>query len=70
MFGNDDQQMSVGRYQARLVSGQMRQKSHQQSVQEVLDEGAAKGWRLVNATTTNASGAWVTSVYWDTTPDR
>ncbi len=70
MFGSDEQEMSGGRYQVRLVSGQMRQKSHQQGVQEILDEGAARGWRLVSANSTNASGAWVTSIYWDTTPDR
>lgn len=48
----------------------MRQKSHQQSVQRALDEGSARGWRLVSATTTNASGALVTGVYWDTAPER
>jgi hypothetical protein len=34
-------------------------------VQERLDEGAAEGWRLVSATTTNATG-----IYWDTTRER
>lgn len=53
-----------------LVSGELRQKSHQQSVQRALDGGSARGWRLVSATTTNASGSWVTGVYWDTAPGR
>lgn len=71
MFGSDEQQtMSGGRYQARLVSGQMRQKSHREKVQEVLDEGSARGWRLVSATTTNASGSFVAGIYWDTSPGR
>jgi hypothetical protein len=48
----------------------MRQKSHQTKVQERLDEGAAKGWRLVSATTTNATGSYVTGIYWDTTQER
>jgi len=48
----------------------MRQKSHQTKVQERLDEGAAKGWRRVSATTTNATGSYVTGIYWDTTQER
>ncbi|MCA1716000.1 MAG: hypothetical protein LC781_03775 [Actinobacteria bacterium] len=51
------------------MSGELRQKSHQKSVQQALDEGSVRGWRLVSANTTNASGAWVTCVYWDTTPE-
>ena len=70
MFERDTQGTASGRYRVVLVSGEMRQKSHQQSVQQALDEGSAQGWRLVSATTTNASGAWVTGVYWDTTPER
>ncbi len=72
MFKSEDQEptMPGGRYRARLVSGQMRQKSHQEKVQEALDEGGARGWRLVSATTTNASGSFVTGIYWDTSPDR
>lgn len=64
MFKSDDQKptMSGGRYQARLVSGQMRQKSRQEKVQEALDEGSAMGWRPVGATTTNASGSFVTGI--------
>ncbi len=52
------------------MSGEMRQKSHQQSVQRSLDEGSVRGWRLVSATTTNASGSWATGVYWDAAPER
>ena len=61
---------SAGRYQAEIVAGQMRQKSHLTRVQERLDEGAANGWRLVSATTTNATGTYVTGIYWDTTRER
>ena len=68
MFDGEPQGTATGRYRAELVSGEMRQKSHQRSVQKALDEGSARGWRLVSATTTNAGGAWVTGVYWDTTP--
>ncbi|CAA9468733.1 MAG: hypothetical protein AVDCRST_MAG02-3446 [uncultured Rubrobacteraceae bacterium] len=64
------QSQPPGRYTVEIVSGEMRQKSHQQSVQRALDEGSAHGWRLVSATTTNASGSWVTGVYWDTAPER
>jgi hypothetical protein len=39
-------------------------------VQAALDEGSAAGWRLVSATTTNASGVYVTGIFWDTTPER
>ncbi len=69
MFENDTQTLA-GRYQVRIVSGEMRQKSHQKKVQEALDDGGARGWQLVSATTTNTSGAFVTGVYWDTTPER
>lgn len=69
MFDSESQGSASGRYRVELVSGEFRQKSHQQSVQGVLDEGSARGWRLVSATT-DACGAWVTGVWWDTTPDR
>jgi hypothetical protein len=69
VFERETEGMASGRYQMVLVSGEMRQKSHQKSVQQALDEGSARGWHLVSATTTN-TGAWVTSVYWDTTPER
>jgi hypothetical protein len=59
---------TAGRYQVELVTGGMRQKSHQAKVQERLNECAARGWRLVSATTTNATGTYVTGVYWDTVP--
>lgn len=59
---------TAGRYQAEIVAGEMRQKSHLAKVQEHLDEGSARGWRLVSANTTNAAGTYVTGIYWDTTP--
>lgn len=52
MFESDTQ-TSSGRYQMRIVSGEMRQKSHQKTVQEALDEGSARGWVLVSATGTD-----------------
>ncbi len=70
MFERSAESQATGRYRVDLVSGEMRQKSHQKSVQETLDEGSARGWRLVSASTTNASGAWVTAIYWDTMPER
>ena len=60
----------TGRYRAEIVAGEMRRKSHLTKVQERLDEGAAKGWRLVSATTTNGTGTYVTGIYWDTTRER
>lgn len=66
MFGGGEEQVPSGRYQFRLVAGEMRVKSHQSKVQEALDEGASRGWRLVSATTTNATGSYVTGIYWDT----
>ncbi len=68
MFERSAESQATGRYRVDLVSGEMRQKSHQKSVQETLDEGSASGWRLVRANTTNASSVYVTAVYWDTTP--
>lgn len=65
MFGGEESN-STGRYRFRIVAGEYRVKSHQQKVQEALDEGASWGWRLVSATTTNASGSYVTGIYWDT----
>lgn len=65
-----DAQTAAGRYQVKLVTGEFREKSHQEKVQEALDEGSARGWDLVSATTTNTSGAYVTGIYWDTTPNR
>ena len=70
MFGGSEQASSSGRYRFRLVAGEMRVKSHQSKVQEALDEGASWGWRLVSANTTNATGSYVTGIYWDTTPER
>jgi hypothetical protein len=71
MFSRQETQAGglPGRYQVEIISGQIRQKSHQKDVQETLNEGSAKGWRLVSATTTNVGGAYVTGIYWDTTPE-
>jgi len=60
MFERSAESQATGRYRVDLVSGETRQKSHQKSVQETLDEGSAN--------TTNASSVYVTAVYWDTTP--
>ena len=69
MFGGGER-TPTGRYRFQLVAGEMRVKSHQNRVQETLDEGSNRGWRLVGATTTNASGSYVTGIYWDTMPER
>jgi len=61
---------ATGRYRVEMVAGQYRQNKHQEEVQRALDEGSSRRWTLVNATTTNATGAWVTAIYWDTAPDR
>ncbi len=65
---DSDASSATGRYRVALVSGEIRQKSHEESVQQALDVGSARGWGLVSATTTNASGTWVTAIYWDTAP--
>ncbi|CAN5637624.1 hypothetical protein BH24ACT22_BH24ACT22_06420 [soil metagenome] len=70
MFGGGEERTPTGRYRFQIVTGEMRVKSHQNKVQEALDEGSSREWRLVNATTTNATGYYVTAIYWDTTPDR
>lgn len=70
MFERSAESQATGRYQVEMVAGEMRKKSHHASVQEKLDEGSQQGWRLVSATTTNASGTYVTAIYWDTTPER
>lgn len=65
MFGGDER-TPTDRYRVRIVAGEYRVKSHQNKVQEALDEGSSRGWRLVSASTTSASG-----IYWDTVgPDR
>ena len=69
VFESEDRE-PTGLYRAEIVAGEMRQKSHQAKVQEYPDEGAARGWRLVSATTTNATGSYVTGIYWDTAPER
>ena len=70
MFGGQESQAGSlsGRYRAEIISGEMRTKSHQKKVQEALNEGGARGWRLVSATT-NPSGFFVTGIYWDTMPE-
>ena len=70
MFVGGVERTPTGRYRFRIVAGEMRVKSHEQKVQEALDEGSSRGWRLVSATTTNATGAYVTGIYWNTTPER
>lgn len=70
MFGGGEEQASSGRYRDQIVAGEFRVKSHEQKVQEALDEGSSRGWRRVSATTTNATGAYVTGIYWDTVPER
>lgn len=70
MFDSGAQNQVSGRYQVEMVAGEMRKKSHHASVQEKLDEGSQQGWRLVSATTTNASGTYVTGIYWDTMSER
>lgn len=70
VFGSDEAARSTGRYRVRVVSGEYRVKSHEKKVQEALDEGDARGWRLVSATTTNATGAFTTGLYWDMRPER
>jgi hypothetical protein len=70
MFEGEVSSSAPGRYRVEIVSGEMRSVSHQEKVQEILDEGAARGWRLVSATTTNGTGFFVTGIYWDTTSER
>lgn len=70
MFGNGEAVRASGCYRVRVISGEYRVKSHEKKVQEALDEGIALGWRLVSATTTNATGAFTTGLYWDTRPER
>ncbi len=70
MFGSGSSATPPGRYQVQLVSGELGEKTHQRNVQQALNEGASRGWRLVSAGTTNGTGYWVTSLYWDTSPDR
>lgn len=70
MFDSGAQSPASGRYRMEMVAGEMRKKSHHANVQEKLNEGSQQGWRLVSATTTNASGTYVTGIYWDTTPER
>lgn len=70
MFESSAQSTATGRYRVEIVTGEMRAKSHERKVQEALDKGSVEDWRLVNATTTNASSIYVTALYWDTAPKR
>ena len=71
MFGGAGEKTTPpGRYRVEIVSGELREKSHERKVQEALNAGAGLGWRLVSASTMNATGAYVTGIYWDTTPER
>ena len=68
MFGSEGE--SIGRYHFEIIAGQMRMKSHQSEVQEALNEGANKGWELLNASLTGLSGGYSTGLFWDTAPRR
>lgn len=57
---------SPQRYRFEAVPVQLTQKAHNKEVQKALNEGAGKGWELVSA----SSGAYVTALFWDTTPHR
>lgn len=72
MIGSSEAEVPVGRYKVEIISGKMMQRSHLPKVQEHLNEGEQRGWRLVSASTSNeAMGTgWITSIYWDTTPER
>lgn len=61
---------STGRYSFEIIAGQMRMKSHQNEVQKALNEGANKGWELLNASLTGQSGGYSTGLFWDTAPRR
>lgn len=69
MFGSEEV-AATGRYRVEIVTGEMRAKPHQRSVQEALNEGGTRGWELVSATTTYTGSAYVTSLYWDASPRR
>lgn len=57
---------SPERYRFETVPVRLTQKAHDEEVQKALNEGAGKGWELVSA----SSGAYVTALFWDTTPRR
>jgi hypothetical protein len=69
MFQSEAPQSDFERYRVQII-GEMRTGSHQEKVQEALDKGSDAGWQLVSAMTNNATGFFVTGVYWDTTPER
>lgn len=68
MVGSDSEQRT-GRYSFEMVSGHLRQKSHESDVQKALNEGASRGWELVNASYAY-SGSHITALVWDTSPRR
>lgn len=70
MFRDQERREPTGRYRVEIITSEMRRKSHLKKVQERLDEGGASPWHLVSANTTNATGFYVTGIYWDTTPER
>lgn len=69
MFGGGEERIPTGRYRFQLIAGELRVKSHEKKVQEALDEGASRSWRLISATT-NFTSSYVTGIYWDTMPER
>jgi hypothetical protein len=70
VFDSDRSAMSSERYRYEIIAGHMRIKSHHPEVQDALDKGSGQGWRLVSANTTNPGGVYITSIFWDTTPER
>ena len=72
MFGGRETQTEglPVRYQVEIISGEFRTKSHRGKVQEALNEGSSRGWRLVSATTTYSESGFTTGIYWDTAPER
>jgi hypothetical protein len=69
VFGNEEVP-ATGRYRIEMVTGQLREKPHQRTVQQSLDEGGSRGWELVSATTTYTGGGYATALYWDASPRR
>lgn len=65
MFGGSEER--AVRYSFEMVTGHLRQKSHENDVQEALNAGVTKGWELVNASHTY-SGGYTTALFWDTAP--
>jgi hypothetical protein len=72
MFGDRERQAgsSPVRYQVEIISGELRTNTHQGKIQEALNEGSSRGWRLVSATTAYSDSCFTTGIYWDTAPER